>query len=82
MADRAADAASSTEGIPAGHASPTAAEDRRGSPAPTGLAGLSVAALGIVFGDIGRARSTPFGSALTPSAGWHSRRVTCSACYR
>ena len=69
MADRAAGAASSTEGIPAGHAAPTAAEDREGSPAPTGLAGLSVAALGVVFGDIGTSPVYTFRECFNPERG-------------
>src|SRR5246127_5715829 len=70
MADRAAGAASSTEGIPAGHAAPTAAEDREGSPAPTGLAGLSVAALGVVFGDIGTSPVYTFRECFNPEHGF------------
>src|SRR5208282_3515484 len=69
MADRAPGAASSTEGIPAGHAAPTAAEDREGSPAPTGLAGLSVAALGVVFGDIGTSPVYTFRECFNPERG-------------
>ncbi len=69
MADRAGSATSSTEGIPAGHAAPTAAEDQEGSPAPTGLAGLSVAALGVVFGDIGTSPVYTFRECFNPERG-------------
>jgi hypothetical protein len=82
MADRIGSTASSTEGIPAGHAAPTAAEDQEGSPAPTGLAGLSVAALGVVFGDIGTSPVYTFRECFNPGANWHSRRKTYSACCR
>ena len=55
MASRAGNPATSTEVIPAGHAALTA-EEELGEPrsdTSTRLAGLSVAALGVVFGDIG-----------------------------
>ena len=55
MANRAGSTASSSEVIPAGHAALTAQEEL-GENAPNssaGLAALSVAALGVVFGDIG-----------------------------
>src|SRR5271170_8218874 len=69
MADRTGSAASSTAGIPAGHAAPTAAEDQEGSPAPTGLVGLSVAALGVVFGDIGTSPVYTFRECFNPERG-------------
>ena len=55
MASRAGNTAASTELIPAGHATLTAEEElgEYQSDASTGLTGLSVAALGVVFGDIG-----------------------------
>src|SRR5271167_2455179 len=69
MAGRTGSAASSTEVIPAGHAAPTAAEDQEGSPAPTGLVGLSVAALGVVFGDIGTSPVYTFRECFNPERG-------------
>src|SRR6266481_7207851 len=65
MASSTGNKATATELIPAGHAESTA-EDELGeneSDGSTGLVGLSVAALGVVFGDIGTSRSTRFVSA-------------------
>jgi K+ transporter len=69
MADPPATAASSTEVIPAGHAAPSTDEEREGPAAPTGLAGLSVAALGIVFGDIGTSPVYTFRECFNPEHG-------------
>ena len=55
MANRAVNTATSTEVIPAGHAALTEKEEL-GETTPdlsTGLGALSLAALGVVFGDIG-----------------------------
>ncbi len=52
MADSDGSPAALTEIIPAGHAAPRAGEEQE-QPPPAPLAGLSIAALGIVFGDIG-----------------------------
>jgi KUP system potassium uptake protein len=69
MADPTAKAASSTEVIPAGHAAPSTDEEREGPAPPTGLAGLSVAALGIVFGDIGTSPVYTFRECFNPEHG-------------
>ncbi len=55
MANRAGSTESSSEVIPAGHAALTAQEElgENAQSSSTGLAALSVAALGVVFGDIG-----------------------------
>jgi KUP system potassium uptake protein len=55
MANRSGNTATATEVIPAGHAALTAEDElaERPSDTSTGLAGLSIAALGVVFGDIG-----------------------------
>jgi KUP system potassium uptake protein len=71
MASRAGNTATSTEVIPAGHAALTA-EDELGeyrSDTSTGLAGLSVAALGIVFGDIGTSPVYTFRECFNPEHG-------------
>jgi KUP system potassium uptake protein len=69
MAEHTDDAAASTEVIPAGHAAPTA-EEERGEPRPApGLAGLSVAALGVVFGDIGTSPVYTFRECFNPEHG-------------
>jgi KUP system potassium uptake protein len=65
------DIVSSTEVIPAGHAALTA-EDEPGehpSAASTGLAGLSVATLGVVFGDIGTSPVYTFRECFNPEHG-------------
>jgi K+ transporter len=80
MANRVGNTASATEVIPAGHAALTAEEelDEYQSHTSTGLTGLSVAALGIVFGDIGTSPVyTPFVSASTLSTAFRSTRNTC-----
>jgi KUP system potassium uptake protein len=53
MADPTASAASSAGVIPSGHAVPGTDEEGEGRARPTNLGGLSLAALGVVFGDIG-----------------------------
>jgi len=72
MARRAGNTATSTEVIPAGHAALTAeeelGEDRSGT--STGLAGLSVAALGVVFGDIGTSPVYTFRECFNPEHGF------------
>ena len=81
MANRAGSSATSTEVIPAGHAASTAEEElgEHRSDRSNGLAGLSLAALGVVFGDIGTSPVYTFVSALTPSMAYPSTRNTCSA---
>jgi len=72
MANRADNTATSTDVIPAGHAALTA-EDERGehqSDTSTGLAGLSVAALGVVFGDIGTSPVYTFRECFNPEHGF------------
>lgn len=69
MADPPAKAASSTEVIPAGHAAPSTDDEREGPAPPTRLAGLSVAALGIVFGDIGTSPVYTFRECFNPEHG-------------
>ena len=71
MPNRADNVATSTEIIPAGHAALTA-EDELGehqSETSTGLAGLSVAALGVVFGDIGTSPVYTFRECFNPEHG-------------
>jgi len=53
MAEPSGVAAASREVIPAGHAAPSPETEAGGPPPRTGVAALSVAALGVVFGDIG-----------------------------
>ena len=70
MEDRAASPTTSTV-IPAGHAA-LSAEDEVGEHRPdasTGLAGLSVAALGVVFGDIGTSPVYTFRECFNPEHG-------------
>jgi KUP system potassium uptake protein len=71
MANRADNTASSTEVIPAGHAAPTAEEElgEHRSDTSSGLAGLSVAALGVVFGDIGTSPVYTFRECFNPEHG-------------
>ena len=67
MKNPAANPATSTI-IPAGHAASTA-EDEVGehrANASTGLAGLSVAALGVIFGDIGTSPVYTFRECFNP----------------
>ena len=68
MAEPTGSATSSTEVIPAGHAAPSA-EEREGPPSRTGLAGLSLAALGVVFGDIGTSPVYTFRECFNPEHG-------------
>jgi KUP system potassium uptake protein len=71
MANRAGNTATSTEVIPAGHAALTAKEEL-GDNAPdrsTGLAALSLAALGVVFGDIGTSPVYTFRECFNPEHG-------------
>jgi KUP system potassium uptake protein len=69
MADRTGNAASTAEIIPAGHAAPSAEEELDGPARPSGLAGLSLAALGIVFGDIGTSPVYTFRECFNPEHG-------------
>ncbi len=71
MANRAGNPATSTEVIPAGHAALTAEEElgERRSDTSTRLAGLSVAALGVVFGDIGTSPVYTFRECFNPEHG-------------
>src|ERR1700737_2235873 len=71
MANRAGSTASSSEVIPAGHAA-LAAQEELGENAPNssaGLAALSVAALGVVFGDIGTSPVYTFRECFNPEHG-------------
>jgi KUP system potassium uptake protein len=69
MAEQPGKAAASSGIVPAGHAAPTAGE-AQGEPRPApGLAGLSVAALGIVFGDIGTSPVYTFRECFNPEHG-------------
>ena len=71
MLDHLDDTATSTEVIPAGHAAFTAEEEVGGhrSETFTGFAGLSVAALGVVFGDIGTSPVYTFRECFNPEHG-------------
>ncbi len=71
MANRTGSSPSATEVIPAGHAALTEEEERGGhrSDTSTGLAGLSVAALGVVFGDIGTSPVYTFRECFNPEHG-------------
>jgi KUP system potassium uptake protein len=71
MANRAGNTPTSTEVIPAGHAALTAKEEL-GENAPdrsTGFAALSLAALGVVFGDIGTSPVYTFRECFNPEHG-------------
>ena len=71
MTNRAGYSATSTEVIPAGHAALTAKEEY-GENAPdqsTGFAALSLAALGVVFGDIGTSPVYTFRECFNPQHG-------------
>ena len=72
MADHAGSTATSTEIIPAGHAASTPEDEvgERGPNAPTGLSSLSVAALGVVFGDIGTSPVYTFRECFNPEHGF------------
>jgi KUP system potassium uptake protein len=70
--------------IPAGHAALTT-EGEVGEHRPdasAGLAGLSVAALGVVFGDIGTSPVYTFRECFNPSTACRSTRNTCLASCR
>src|SRR6202048_2568238 len=71
MASRAGNIATSTEVIPAGHAALTAEEEigEHRSDTSTRLAGLSMAALGVVFGDIGTSPVYTFRECFNPEHG-------------
>ena len=71
MPNRADNVGASTEVIPAGHAAVTTEEELGGhrSDTPTGIAGLSVAALGVVFGDIGTSPVYTFRECFNPEHG-------------
>ena len=69
MADQTASTASSAQVIPAGHAAPSAEEEREGPSRPTSLPGLSLAALGVVFGDIGTSPVYTFRACFNPEHG-------------
>ena len=69
MANPTGNAASETEVIPAGHAAPSAEEEREGPSRPTSLPGLSLAALGVVFGDIGTSPVYTFRECFNPEHG-------------
>jgi KUP system potassium uptake protein len=68
MAERDPSAIASSEVIPAGHADPNAPEEA-GPRSETGLAGLSIAALGVVFGDIGTSPVYTFRECFNPEHG-------------
>jgi KUP system potassium uptake protein len=68
MTDPGASPPSSTEIIPAGHAAPEPDEER-GPPHSAPLAGLSLAALGVVFGDIGTSPVYTFRECFNPDFG-------------
>src|SRR6202165_4743283 len=72
MANRADTVATSTEIIPAGHAAFTAEEEFGGHRSDTsaGLAAVSVAALGVVFGDIGTSPVYTFRECFNPEHGF------------
>jgi KUP system potassium uptake protein len=69
MAEPTGSAASSTEVIPAGHATSELDEEEEGPSPCTGLARLSVAALGVVFGDIGTSPVYTFRECFSPERG-------------
>src|SRR5947209_730558 len=71
MANRAGNTETASEVIPAGHAALTA-EEELGEDAPdrsTGRAALSLAALGVVFGDIGTSPVYTFRECFNPEHG-------------
>jgi KUP system potassium uptake protein len=69
VANPTASTASSPGVIPSGHAAPTAAEEAEGPAPPQSLARLSVAALGVVFGDIGTSPVYTFRECFNPERG-------------
>jgi KUP system potassium uptake protein len=68
MAEPAPRAISSSEVIPAGHAD-LSGDEAAGPSSEIGLAGLSVAALGVVFGDIGTSPVYTFRECFNPEHG-------------
>ena len=60
---------SSTQVIPAGHAAPSADADQAGPQVPAGVTGLSLAVLGVVFGDIGTSPVYTFRECFNPAHG-------------
>lgn len=69
MADQSGNAGAATEIIPAGHAAPSTEAASHGPPPTPGLAGLSIAALGVVFGDIGTSPVYTFRECFNPEHG-------------
>jgi KUP system potassium uptake protein len=68
MAEPAPRAIASSEVIPAGHAD-LSEDEEPGPPSEIGLAGLSMAALGVVFGDIGTSPVYTFRECFNPEHG-------------
>jgi KUP system potassium uptake protein len=69
MAKPIGSTASSTEVIPSGHAALSVAEEAEGPKPPTSVTALSVAALGVVFGDIGTSPVYTFRECFNPEHG-------------
>src|SRR6516162_7286244 len=72
MESHSSETTASAEIIPAGHAAP-APEDKGGGQKAdklTGLAGVSIAALGVVFGDIGTSPVYTFRECFNPEHGF------------
>src|SRR5712671_3520672 len=78
MANRSGNTATSTEVIPAGHAALTAKEElgETGPDLATGRAALSLAALGVVFGDIGTSPVYTFRECFNPEHAFRSMQNT------
>jgi KUP system potassium uptake protein len=72
MENHPSETATSAEIIPAGHAAPAPGDKGGGQKADklTGLAGVSVAALGVVFGDIGTSPVYTFRECFNPEHGF------------
>ncbi|MFZ3237891.1 MAG: potassium transporter Kup [Stellaceae bacterium] len=68
MAEPAGGGTSPSEVIPAGHAA-LSEDEERGTPPQTGHAGLAIAALGVVFGDIGTSPVYTFRECFNPQHG-------------
>ena len=68
MAEPAGSGGSSSAVIPAGHAA-LSADEEGATPPRTGLTGLSIAALGVVFGDIGTSPVYTFRECFNPEHG-------------
>ena len=68
MVGAAGGTTSSSEVIPAGHAA-LSADEEAGPPPKAGLAGLAIAALGVVFGDIGTSPVYTFRECFNPEHG-------------